>query len=226
GRVFVSAVKHGSTRRVTHTPPQERSVSFSPDGRSILYASERNGSWDLYRSSLTRSAEQHFFNATVLKEEALLATPAEEFQPVWSPDGKEIAYLEGRTAIKVFNLASKKTRTILPADKNYSYSDGDQYFSWSPDSKWLLVEFLQDKQWITQCGLVNADGKSPAVNLTKSGYGGSHPKWALDGKAMLWFSGRDGMKNQSSWGRQEDVYAMFFTQAALDTFKLNKEEYE
>ncbi|MBK9596878.1 MAG: PD40 domain-containing protein [Flavobacteriales bacterium] len=231
GDVFVTSVKEGTTRRITDTPEQERSASFSPDGRSIIYASERSrnaagGSWDLYRSSLTRKSEKQFFNATVLKEEAVLATPAEEFQPVFSPDGKEVAYLEERTTVKVVNLASGKTRTILPGDRNYSYSDGDQYFSWSPDSKWLLVEFLQGNQWITQCGLVSASGNSPVVNLTKSGHGGAHPKWALDGKAMLWFSGRDGMKNQASWGGQEDAYAMFFTQAALDTFKLNKEEYE
>lgn len=231
GEVFVTSVNEGTTRRITNTPEMERSVSFSPDGRSLLYASERSrngaeGSWDLYRTSLTRDAEKYFFNATVLKEEPLLATPAEEFQPVWSPDGKEVAYLEERTAIKVLNLASGKTRTVLAADRNYSYVDGDQYFSWSPDSQWLLVEFLQDKQWITQCGLVKADGSQPVMNLTKSGYGGSHPKWILDGKAMLWFSGRDGMKAQSSWGRQMDAYAMFFTQAAMDTFLLGKEEYE
>ncbi len=226
GEVFVSSVKEGTTRRITNTPEQERSASFSPDGRSIIYATERNGSWDLYRTSLTRPEEKYFFNATVLNEEPLLATPAEEFQPLWSPDGKEVAYLEERTAIKVLNVATKKTRTVLPATKNYSYTDGDQFFSWSPDSKWLLVEFLQDKQWIGQCGLVKADGTEPVVNLTKSGYGGSHPQWALDGKAMLWFSGRDGMKAQASWGNQMDAYALFFTQAALDTFQLNKEEYD
>lgn len=88
------------------------------------------------------------------------------------------------------------------------------------------MEFLQDKQWITQCGLVKADGNSPVINLTKIGYGGGHPRWALDGKAMLWFSGRDGMKAQSSWGSQMDAYAMFFTQAAMDTFRLSKEEYD
>lgn len=226
GEVFVASVKEGTTRRITNTPEQERTASFSPDGRSIIYATERNGSWDLYRTSLVRTQEKFFFNATVLKEEPLLATPAEEFQPLWSPDGKEVAYLEERTAVKVLNLATKKTRTVLPADKNYSYTDGDQYFSWSPDSKWLLVEFLQDKQWIGQCGLVKADGTAPPVNLTKSGYGGSHPQWALDGKAMLWFSGREGMKAQASWGNQMDAYAMFFTQAALDTFLINKEEFD
>lgn len=231
GEVFVTSVKEGTTRRITDTPEQERSVSFSPDGRSILYASERNGSWDLYTTTLVRKEEDYFFNATVLKEEPLLATPAEEFQPAWSPDGKEVAFLEERTTIRVYDLASKKTRTVVSGDKNYSYSDGDQYFSWSPDSKWLLVQFLHDDQWITQVGLVSVDpnaapGSQPITDLTHSGYGGYHPEWCLDGKAMLFLSDRDGMKNHASWGSQNDVYALFFTQEAFDRYKLNKEEAE
>ncbi|MFZ1332242.1 MAG: S41 family peptidase [Flavobacteriales bacterium] len=224
GEVFVSSVAEGTTRRITNTPQQERSVSFSPDGRGILFAAERNDSWDIYTVSLTRNDENFFFNSTVLKEEALIATPAEEFQPRWSPDGKEVAYFEERTEVKVFNLASKETRTVLPGDRNYSYSDGDQHFAWSPDSKWLLVQFLRPDQWLTQCGLVNASGKDPVIDLTKSGYDHWSPDWAMDGKVMISVSGRDGMKNHASWGGQADVYATFFTQEAYDHFKLTKEE--
>jgi Tol biopolymer transport system component/C-terminal processing protease CtpA/Prc len=225
GEVFVSSVAEGTTRRITNTPEQERSVSFSPDGRTLLYATERNGSWDLYTTTIVRKEEPYFFTATVLKEEALLATPAEEFQPAWSPDGKEVAYLEERTTIRVFNLADKKSRTVLPAERNYSYSDGDQHFAWSPDSKWLLVNFLRDAQWIGQAGLVKADATQEVVDLTKSGYGHWAPDWSMGGKAMLTYSSRDGMKNHASWGGQGDVYATFFTQEAFDRFKLSKEEF-
>ncbi len=88
-----------------------------------------------------RKEEPYFYASTVLKEEPVVATPAEEYQPAFSPDGKEVAYLENRVTLKVINLASKKTRTIMPADKNYSYADGDQYYQWSPDGKWFLVQF-------------------------------------------------------------------------------------
>ena len=226
GEVFVASVKKGTTKRITNTPEQERNISFSPDGKSILYASERNGSWNVYQSSVSRKEEKYFFNSTLLKEETLLDNPAEEFQPAYSPDGKEIAYLEERTTIKVLNLATKKTRTVLAGDKNYSYSDGDQHFSWSPDSKWLLVQFLQDRQWISQCGLVNVTDGSEVVNLTQSGYNNAIPEWAMDGKMMVYASNRDGMKNHASWGGEMDVYAMFFTQEAFDEYKLNEEEYE
>lgn len=227
GEVFVASVKEGTTRRITTTPEQERSVSFSPDGRSILYAGERNGSWNIYQSSLVREEEKYFFNSTLLKESPVIETPAEEFQPAYSPDGKEVAYLEERTTLKVINLATQAVRTIMAGDKNYSYSDGDQWYAWSPDGKWFLVEFLQEKQWhVGQAGLVSAEGGRDIINLTKSGYSNYRPKWILDGTAMLWFSDRDGMKNHASWGAESDAYAMFFTQGAFDKFKLSKEDFE
>lgn len=226
GEVFSSSVKEGTTRRITNTPEQERNISFSPDGRAILYAGERNGSWNIYETKLVRAEEKQFFNATTLEEKAVLETPAEEFQPAYSPDGKEVAYLEERTTLRVVNLATKAVRTILPGDKNYSYSDGDQYFEWSPDGKWFLVQFLQPNQWITQAGLVSSEGGKEVFNLTKSGYGNYQPKWANGGKMMLWFSDRDGLKTDASWGGQADAYAMFFTQDGYDRFKLTKEELE
>ena len=134
----------------------------------------------------------------MLKEEALLATPAEEFQAAWSPDGKEVAYLEERTTLRVYNVADKKSRTVLPGDRNYSYSDGDQHYAWSPDSKWLLVNFLRPKQWVDQCGLVSATGDKEVIDLTRSGYGHYGPEWTMGGKAMLSGSSRDGMKKHAS----------------------------
>jgi tricorn protease len=226
GEVFVSSIKEGTTKRITNTPEQERSISFSPDGRSILYAGERNGSWNVYETTLARESEKQFFNSTLLKEKAILETPAEEFQPAYSPDGKEVAYFEERTTLKVINLASKASRTILPSNKNYSYADGDQWYEWSPDGKWFLVNFLQDFQWISQAGLVSAEGGKEVVNLSKSGYNNWSPRWTMGGKAMLWFSDRDGMKNHASWGGEGDAYAMFFTQEAFDNFKLSKEDWE
>ncbi len=227
GEVFVTSVDGSVTKRITNTPEQERSVSFSPDGRSVIYAGERNNNWNVYQSSIVRKEEPYFYASTVLKEEALVATDKEEFQPHYSPDGKEVAYLEERTTLKVLNLATKTSRTVLPGTYNYSYSDGDQYYSWSPDSKWLLVDFIPKggQVFVGEIGLVNADGKSEPVNLTQSGYSDGTSKWAMDGKMMLWFSDRDGMKNHGSWGGESDVYGMFFTQEAFDRFNLSKEDF-
>ena len=223
GEVFVSSVDGGTTKRITNTPEQERSVSFSPDGRSIIYAGERNGSWNIYESKIEDDKEPYFFASTILKETALVATPKQEFQPAYSPDGKKVAYLEERTTLKVVDLASKKTEVMLPADRNYSYADGDQYFSWSPDSKWIASGMLMPKQWIGEIGIINVETKE-VNNVTVSGYSDDVAKWSSDGSMIYWFSDRDGMKNHGSWGTESDVYAILLTQEAYENFNLSKED--
>ena len=62
GEVFVTAVDHdATTRRLTDTPEQERSVSFSPDGRGLLYASERRRQLEPLPHRSGRDDEPDFF---------------------------------------------------------------------------------------------------------------------------------------------------------------------
>ncbi len=229
GEVFVASTEFGVTKRITNTPGQERGVSFSPDGRHLVFAGETDKSWNLYEASLTRPKEDepYFFNATVVDVKPILDNGQENFQPTYSPDGKEVAYLENRTALRVLNLESKQTRLILAGDKNYSYEDGDQWYDWSPDGKWFVVQFLDPHRWSNEAGLVDAEGKQNLINLTRSGYEDAHPVWTPDGKAMLWFSDRAGLHGNGGGGSSPgDVYAMFFTQKAFDRFKLSKAELE
>ena len=43
GEVFITTTEFRETRRITDTPERERGVSFSDDGRTIYYASDRGG---------------------------------------------------------------------------------------------------------------------------------------------------------------------------------------
>lgn len=226
GEVFVTSVEGGLTKRITNTPQQERNVKFSPDGRTIYYSTERGSSWDIYKASIERKEEPYFYASTIIKEEAVVATGAEEFQPELSPDGKEIAYLEERNIIRVFNIASKKSRTLVPHGVNFSYADGDQFYTWSPDGKWLALYSAEGRWPAAEVALVKADGTGERKNLTNSGFFDFQPKWAFGGKALLWVSDRDGKKPLALQGSRElDVYAMFFDQEAFDKFKLSKDEY-
>ena len=229
GEVFVASTEYGITKRITNTPSQERSVSFSPDGRRLVFAGESDKSWNLYEATLTQSKadEPYFFNSTVVDVKPILDNGQENFQPAYSPDGKEVAYLENRTALRVLNLESKQTRLVLAGDKNYSYSDGDQWYDWSPDGKWFVVQFKDPHRWSSEAGLVDSEGKQQLTNLTLSGYEDLHPMWSPEGKAMLWFSDRAGLHGNGAGGiSQGDVYALFFTQKALDRFNLSKAELE
>lgn len=225
GEIFVSSVEGGITKRITNTPVQERSPMFSPDGKTIIYAAERNNNWNIYTSSITRKEEPYFYASTVLKEEAILATDKEEFQPLYSPDGKEVAYLENRTTIRVYNFADKKSRTIVSADKNYSYADGDLAFDWSPDGKWIVTSYMTGLGFIRDIGIVSSDGKGALFNLTQSGYSDVQPAFSKDGKMVYWYSDRDGYRAQNMQPATGDIYGVFLTGEALDRFRLSKEDF-
>ncbi|NLC49781.1 MAG: peptidase S41, partial [Bacteroidales bacterium] len=225
GDVFVTSVEYGSTRRITNTPEQERDVSFSPDGRSVVYAAERGGLWNVYQTSLDKKEEDSFLYASSFKEEQLTTSDSTSFQPLYSPDGKEIAFLHNRTEIRVLNLKDRKIRTVLDGKFNYSYSDGDQWYRWSPDSKWILAKYISIGGWNnTDVALVKADGSGELTNLTESGYTDDGPRFVQDGKAMIWFSDRAGYRSHGSWGAHRDAYIMFFDSEAYDKFRMSKEE--
>ncbi len=226
GEIFVTAVENGETKRVTNTPQQERMVQWAPDGRSLIYATERGNSWDIYKSSIVRKEEPYFYASTILKEEPVIASEKEEFQPKYSPDGKKIGYIEERNILKVYDVDTKKTVTILPEGNNYSYADGDWSFSWSPDSKWLIFDNSDGYGFTSNIAMRKADGSSQISFPVNSGFGEGNGKWALGGKALLWQSSKLGRKSLAFQGSSEDdIYAVFFDKEAYDQFKLSKEDF-
>ena len=224
GDVYVTSVEYTTTKRITDTPQQERDLSFSPDGRALVYAAERNGVWQIYQAKIKNEKEKNFTYATDIEEEQLVKTGITSQYPQYSPDGKEVAFFEDRAALRIVNLKSKEIRTVLDSKYVYSYSDGDIAFEWSPDSKWLLSTYIGNGGWNNQdIALVKADGKE-VHNLTNSG--DSNGKWVLGGKAMLFQSDRAGYRSHGSWGAEDDAYIMFFDLDAYNRFNMSKEEIE
>ena len=224
GEVFVTSVEESFTKRITNTPEAEEFVSWGPEGKSVVYSSERNGKWSVYKTEKTRSEEPFFFASTLLKETPVIKNEKDNYLAAYSPDGKKLAFIEDRKTLKVKDVKTGDEVTLLTPEELFHMRDGDKYFKWSPDSKWLLVEWglsLSNSDVL----LMAADG-SKRVNLNESGYYDARPVWANDGKQMLWFSNRDGLKSYATSGStQSDVYSMFFAQDAWDEFNLSKEEY-
>lgn len=225
GDVYVTSTDYTTTKRITDTPEQERNVNFSPDGRSLVYASERGGLWQIYQTSIVNKDEKQFTYATQLREEQLVKSSLVDMQPAYSPDGKSVAYIEDRGALKAVDVKTKAVRQLMDGKFQYSYSDGDLWFQWSPDSKWLLSNYIGHGGWNnSDIALVPADGSQKITNLTNSGYNDNNGRWVLGGKAMLFMSDRAGYRSHGSWGAEDDAYIMFFDLDAYERFRMGKEE--
>ena len=226
GDVFVTSTDYPTTKQITNTPAGESGLSFAPDNRTLVYASERTGNWQLYMAKITRKEDPNFPNATLIEEEVLLPSKTVERRyPQYSPDGKEIAFIEDRNRLMVLNLETKKVRQVTDGSTWYTTGGGFDY-EWSPDGKWFTLEFIGNRHDpYSDIGIVSAQGGA-ITNLTNSGYMSGSPRWVLDGNAVLFQTERYGMRAHASWGSQQDVMLVFLNQDAYDRYRLSKEDFE
>src|SRR5262245_44423796 len=95
-------------------------------------------------------------------------------------------------------------RTLLSNNELFSKRDHDQYFEWSPNSQWLLVQYNDE------AGVIPSSGKGELINLTRSGFSETRPHWMMDGKMILFASDREGLHSfDNSGATQTGIYGLF-----------------
>lgn len=129
GDVFsVPAVK-GYVKDLTRTSGiAERYPVWSPDGKSIAWWSDKSGEYELWLATAGKEDQA---------KQVTHYGPGFRYRPYWSPNNKQIAFIDQELKIWVLDIASGKTTAV---DKALHYSpdvlEGFR-FSWTPDSRWL-----------------------------------------------------------------------------------------
>jgi TolB protein len=109
---------------------QDFNASFSRDGKSVVFTSERAGSADIYRAHP---------DGTSL--ERLTDDPSFDDQAALSPDGRTAAFISSRSGhaeLWTLDLATKKVRNII------NHSGGHFRPAWSPDGLWIAISSDRD----------------------------------------------------------------------------------
>jgi tricorn protease len=209
GDIFVVSAKAGRTRRITVTPEAERSVRFSPDGRKLLYAAEREGKWELFVTRIVRDSDKTFIDAAELAETLVLTDEKDLLQPVWSPKGDRIAFRHDRNALRVLTLATGKVDEVLPDKASYSFSEGDLSHEWSPDGRYLVTTSGFS---LGNPEVVVIDTASPnfeRYNVSRSGFSDEAPRFSRDGRLLYWLSDRFGARALDGKSVGQDVIGTF-----------------
>ena len=226
GDIFVASTEYGTVRRITATPEAEFDVTFSPDGRTLAYISERNGVYNLCTASLVREDESLFPYATTIEEKQLLKScKKDKFRPQFSPDGSELAYIEESAKLMVLNLKSGKVRQITDG-KNWYIVHFKFRYEWSPNGKWFALTMHDNYNYPSaDIGIVSAEGGKPIHNLTETGYSEESPSWVLGGNAILYKSERFGRRTHWNYeGAQRDAMLVFLNKRAYDEFLKSDED--
>ncbi len=227
GEVFATTDKYSTTKQITNTPAAELGITISPDGKTIVYSSIKTGTWNLYKATKANKEDLHFANATIINEEPLFEdNTIERTMPQFSPDGKEIAFIEARKYLKVLNLETKEVRTITDGTQHYGTDETGFDFQWSPDCNWFAVSFTTNRRSpYDDIGIVSAKTGGKIYNVTNSAYIDGSPRWAMDGNAIIFISNRLGLRAHASWGSQNDVFIAFMNKETMEKFNMSEEEY-
>jgi tricorn protease len=190
GDVFVTAVASKDeqkiakpfTARVTATPERERDLSWSPDGKKLLFSSAVNGNDDLY---LARRMDEDVSWPETFDFELTRVTdsPAEENAAQFSPNGERIAFVRGKASLVVRSSDGGEETVILDHWSTPNYE-------WSPDGEWFAYS-ITDEHFNSEVWIVSATGGTP-YNVSRHPDDDRAPHWSPDGRRLLWTAERSG----------------------------------
>ncbi len=226
GDIFVTSVEYPSTRQITKTPQGESYPSWGADNRTLYYTSDRDGHKNIYRATISRKDDPNFSNATLIEETPVF--PAKDNidrqNPLVSPNGELMAFIQDGNKIGVTNLKTRKTR-LLTNGETYTARDGGITLDWSPDSEWLAATIdVHQRDPYYDIAIINVSN-GEMTNITNDAYINTNPRWVMNGNAIIFPSDRYGMKNHASWGSTEDVLMVFTNREAYDRYRLSDEDF-
>lgn len=179
GEVFAASAKEGGeAMRVTHTPEKESQISWSPDSKSLAYVSDRSGTRHLYLYNFVASTE------TQLTKDA-----KDDDTPVFSPDGKLLAFERDGKELRVLDLATKQDRVLATGYLERPPLNSERPFVWSPDNRYIAFMNISGKMFKNVEVVAVAGGESKAVSFLANG-GNNTVSWSPDGTYLLFDTGQ------------------------------------
>ena len=168
--IWVMDADGGNPRNLTNHHARDSSPAWSPDGNQIAFSSERDRAWEF---EAWGNRDVYVMNTDGANLINLTNHPARDSSPVWSPDGRQIAFSSDRNGNKeVYVMNADGTNPINLTN----HPARDVGPDWSPDGLRIAFSSNRDGDWEKKPNdnwevyVMNADGANP-INLT------NHPAW-------------------------------------------------
>ena len=192
--IYVMDADGGNPQNLTNNPFDDRDPSWSPDGKRIAFSSTREGH---FRNRFGLTDEIYLMDADGENEQRLTENRNNDWDPVWSPDSKRIAFAADRkgdlVSFDIFVMdADGENQRKLTNNRGWDSSP-----SWSPDGE--RIAFTSERAGNYEIYMMAIDGGNEQ-NLTNNPDIDASPAWLHTP-----FSISPAGKQFTIWGRVKQV---------------------
>ena len=188
--IYVMDADGGNQQNVTNDPHDDRHPSWSPDGKHIIFETDRD-------NDRGHNIEIYVMDVDGTNQRKLTNNLTEDRYPAWSPDGERIAFSARREGHVVHNLDITYEIYVMDADGGNEQRltenrHNDMYSSWSPNGE--RIAFVSDRKgnWENyDIYVMDVDGGNQQ-KLTNHRNWDSSPSWSPNGERIAFMSERDG----------------------------------
>jgi Tol biopolymer transport system component len=165
--------------RFTFDPSRSDFPVWSPDGRSVVFNSVRNGHWDLYRKSADGSGV----------EELLFNDDHEKYPTSVSPDSRYLLYdtlamSSKDSGLFMLLLTPDGTGTSRKPEPIPAAGPVSHYAQFSPDGRWVAYGSLEPQRNEVYVLPFSRPGGKRQISAN----GGMKPRWRKDGKEIFYLT--------------------------------------
>jgi tricorn protease len=185
GELFLIRLPEGGkATRLTDSPAFDHGASFSPDGKSILFLSDRTGHEDIYLLQPDDAERPELNRANKFKVKQLTDTPEGELGATFSPKGDRIAFLRSG---KLWTMKpdGSEPKVLVHETQVFDYD-------WSPDGK-MIVFARSDGSFASELFIVPTDGSAEPKNITRYATYNGDVSWSRSGGKIGFISQRRGI---------------------------------
>lgn len=173
--IYIMRSDGSDPTRLTDSGANDTLSALSPDGRKIVFVSDRDGNREIYVMNRNGSDQTN-----------LTRNAADDWTPCWSPDGTQIAFAsfrDGRWELYIMEADGSNQRRIT------NHQAADYGPSWSPDGD--EIAFVSNRSGNLDIHIISLADRS-VRRLTTDAATDQSPDWSPDGTQIAWETYRDG----------------------------------
>ena len=170
--LWLFELNRGTSSRLTFDPASDFFPIWSPDGRTLVFSSDRSGIPDLYRKP----------SSGIGQEERVLSSPRMRFPTDWSRDGRTLVFQEStERGYDLMLLPMGSGAQPVPFLQS-PFNEGQGRLS--PDGRWMA--YISDESARVELYVqpVPPTGSKWQVSTN----GGSQPAWRRDGRELFYIT--------------------------------------